>query len=73
VKTRAPATNTSDRKPHHRPLAYSCRHERRQIQKHVSGARPTEHTHSVSVLVERAQRVELNVHLTTVVMSRPFV
>ena len=36
--------------------------ERRQIEKHVSAARPTEHTHAIPVRVERAQRVELDDH-----------
>ena len=65
-----PAARAPDRQPHDRPLAHSCRHECRQIQKDVPGARPTEHTHAVSVLVERAQRVELYDHPPTIVSAR---
>jgi len=52
----------SDRKPHDRPRALPRRHERRQIEKDVPAARPTKDTHTVSVLVKGAQRVELNDH-----------
>ena len=57
-----PATLASDRKPHDRSLALPRRHERRQIEKDVPPARPTKDTHTVSVLVKGAQRVELNDH-----------